>query len=67
MGETLEQNKQYMKLSQAEALHLAELAYQNFTKGCTECEDLKKKLKKVIGEKDWRWMQRIIKKNPYEN
>lgn len=53
-------------------MHLYELAHEQFQISkkdgtCVVCAALKKRLEKVIGEKEVRAIQRRVKKYPYGN
>jgi len=55
-----------MKLTESQLAHVYELALQNFQKGCYDCEKLKQRMEKHLGEKKVKAIKQIIKKNPYE-
>ena len=55
----------HLTLNEYTATHLYELAHNNFLKKCTDCEQLKERLEKFIGDKQVRAIKRILKKNPY--
>jgi hypothetical protein len=54
-----------ISLSESDLIHLFELAYQNFQKGCPECKIVKKKVIKIIGKREADWVRRQVKKHPY--
>lgn len=61
--------KRRISFNERQAQHLYELALEHFCSGagssCWECDSIRKKLEKFLGEKEVRWTKRIIKKNPY--
>jgi len=55
-----------MKLTKSQIAHLYELSVQNFQTGCYECERLKQRMEKQLGEKEVKLIKRLLKQNPYE-
>jgi len=47
------------------AEHLYELCLENFQEKCYECDRIKSRLEKFIGEKEVRSIKRMVKKHPY--
>jgi len=47
------------------AEHIYELCLENFQKGCYDCDKIKARLEKFIGEKEVRSIKRAVKKFPY--
>jgi nucleotidyltransferase/DNA polymerase involved in DNA repair len=56
----------YMKLTKEQVAHLYELAHNNFQDKCYECERLKQRMEKHLGERVVRRIKRLLKKYPYE-
>jgi len=45
--------------------HLYELALEHFQKGCYDCERIKKRQEKFLGDSSTRRIKRLNKKHPY--
>jgi hypothetical protein len=54
-----------MKLTPSQIAHVYELCVQNFQECCYDCEALKRRMEKHLGEKEVRRIKRMVKKNPY--
>lgn len=54
-----------MNLTKQQIAHVYELCYENFQEGCYDCEALKKRMEKHLGEKEVRRIKRLLKKHPY--
>lgn len=62
----MEKNKR-ITFDKYDAKHLYELTLENFQKGCYNCNKIKERLEKFIGDKDVKHIKEIVKKYPYCN
>jgi molybdate-binding protein len=55
-----------MKLTKEQIIHLYELAFSHFQDECYDCQKLKARMEKHLGERVVKEIKKIIKKYPYE-
>lgn len=53
--------------SEADAIHLYELALEHLVDGCHDCNNLQKRLETFIGPKNVKRVRKLIKDNGYCN
>ena len=55
-----------ISFNQYDAEHLYDLCLSNFILGCYQCELIKKRLEKFIGEEAVKFHKKMVKEHPYK-